>query len=126
MNEKNIIGFVATEKKINRFNHTLVKNVHDRYFYLVYKKAVFKSYGQTIERKPDNEAGESINEDALKTALVYHATIIFIYPIHLRTIKAEDFAKIAYKNEAIRATHEGEVTVSVPLSALQEFKRDTL
>lgn len=126
MNEKNIIGFIKTERKINRFNHTLVKNVHDRYFYLVYKKSVFKSYGQTIERKNDQELGESINEEALKTALIYRATIIFIYPIHLRTIKAEDFAKMAYKNDAIRATKEGEVTVSVPLSALQEFKRDTL
>jgi len=120
MNERELVGRVIGGSSF-KHGHQLLRNESNEYFYFVPKHSVYNTFGYTFGS--GNELGESINKEALDIAIAYSATIVFIYPRFLRCIKAIEMLRLANKIEAERVTNKGEVTLSIPIKALEEHKR---
>jgi hypothetical protein len=124
MNERDIIGKIISGRDCSSklLGHRLYKNDQNKFFYVIPKKDFFHNYGQFFEKT--EMPGESINLEALQTAVENDATIVFIYSRYIRIIYSKTFNYYAKEHKTIRNTKQtNENTASVPLWLMRTEKR---
>lgn len=107
---------------VNKGRHKMLRTDGDLGYHLIFKRKPFMSFGKIFD--DFDGMGESINKSVVEEAVKKNVdNFVIVYGDgKVYVINPTEFKDFAEKNDTIRETSTGEVTMSVPINMLRRWK----